>query len=65
MTTKKLVIPSFKNQREEVAWWEKHRAAVEADLRAAMRESETLSLSDVMEQARDAKAAVNALADMA
>jgi len=52
MPRKKLVIPSFKSEREETVWWEKHRAAVEADLRAAMREGKTLSLQDVMSQAR-------------
>jgi predicted DNA binding CopG/RHH family protein len=52
MTRKKLVIPSFKDEKEEAAWWQKHRALVEADLRAAMRENKTLSLSDVMAQAR-------------
>ena len=53
---KKLVIPSFKSEREEVAWWENHRAPVEADLRAAMRENKTLSLQDVMAQATQKKA---------
>jgi len=52
MPLKKLVIPSFKSEREEAAWWENHRAAVEADLRAAMRENQTLSLPDVMVQAK-------------
>jgi hypothetical protein len=52
MSRKKLVIPSFKSEREEAAWWENHLAAVEADLRAAMRENKTLSLQDVMAQAR-------------
>jgi predicted DNA binding CopG/RHH family protein len=55
MTRKKLVIPSFKNETEEAAWWEKYRAPVEAELREAMRERNTLSLSDVMAQARKKK----------
>jgi hypothetical protein len=56
MPMKKLVIPSFKGEREEVAWWENHRATVEADLRAAMRENKTLSLQDVTAQAMQKKA---------
>jgi len=49
MPRKKLVIPSFKSEREETVWWQKHRATVETDLRAAMREGKTLSLHDVMQ----------------
>jgi len=55
MAGRKLVIPSFRNEGEEAAWWDKHRAAVEADLRAAMREGKTTSLADVMGQARRKK----------
>jgi predicted DNA binding CopG/RHH family protein len=52
MPRKKLIIPSFKTEREEAVWWEKHRATVEAELRTAMRERQTASLKDVMAQAR-------------
>jgi predicted DNA binding CopG/RHH family protein len=55
MARKKLVVPSFKSEREEAAWWDKHRAEVEADLRVAMREGKTISLNDVLAQARRAK----------
>ena len=55
MPRKKLVIPPFKGEREEAAWWEKHRAEVEADLRLAMREGNTISLSDVLSQAKRKK----------
>lgn len=55
MPRKKLVIPSFKSEREEARWWEKHRATVEAELRTAMRENQTVSLHDVMAQARRKK----------
>jgi predicted DNA binding CopG/RHH family protein len=51
MPRKKLVIPSFTSEREEAAWWEKHRATVEADLRAAMRGGKTVALHDVMARA--------------
>jgi predicted DNA binding CopG/RHH family protein len=50
MPRKKLVIPSFKSEREEAVWWERHRSSVEADLRAAMREGTTLSLRDILAQ---------------
>jgi predicted DNA binding CopG/RHH family protein len=52
MARKKLVIPLFENENEEAAWWEKHRATVEADLRSALREGTTLSLRDVLDRAR-------------
>jgi predicted DNA binding CopG/RHH family protein len=52
---KKLTIPSFRNEKEEVAWWEKHKVEVEADLRQAIRERNTLSLKDVMAQAKRKK----------
>jgi predicted DNA binding CopG/RHH family protein len=55
MPRKKLVIPTFKSEGEEAAWWERHRSAVETDLRAAMREGKTLSLQNVMAQARQKK----------
>ncbi len=53
--SKKLVIPSFKREGDEAAWWDKHRAEVEADLRVAMRDSKTISLSDVLAQAKRKK----------
>jgi predicted DNA binding CopG/RHH family protein len=55
MARKKLVVPSFKSEREEAAWWDKHRAEVEADLRVAMRENKTMSLNDVLSQAKRQK----------
>ncbi len=50
-----MVIPAFKSEMEEAAWWEEHRATVEADLRAALRQKKTLSLQDVMAHARQKK----------
>lgn len=55
MATRRLVIPKFGSESEEAAWWEKHRAAVEADLRAAMRGGKTLSIQEVMDQSRRKK----------
>jgi predicted DNA binding CopG/RHH family protein len=55
MPRKKLVIPSFRRESAEAVWWEKHRAAVEADLRAAMRERKTISLEEIMAQSRRKK----------
>jgi hypothetical protein len=40
MPLKKLVIPSFQSEREEAAWWQNHRVAVEADLRATLRKQD-------------------------
>jgi predicted DNA binding CopG/RHH family protein len=55
MPEKKLVIPSFQTEKQEAAWWDKHRNHVEADLRRAMREHKTISLSDVLSQAQRKK----------
>lgn len=52
MPRKKLAIPSFQSESAEAAWWEEHRAAVETDLRAAMRERKTISLKEIMPQSR-------------
>ena len=52
MPRKKLFIPSFQNESQEAAWWERHRGEVEADLRLAMRERKTISLKDVLAQAK-------------
>ena len=53
--TKKLTIPIFRNERE-AAWWDKHRAEVEADLRKAIREGNTTTLTAVLNQAKVKKA---------
>jgi hypothetical protein len=55
MPRKKLEIPAFKNEREEAEWWEKHRATVEADLRAARRGKKTQTIQDVLAQSRQKK----------
>ena len=55
MPVKKLVVPAFRDDKEEAAWWEKHRAEVEAGLRAAMRAGKTLSLKQVLAQAQRKK----------
>ena len=52
MPRKKLVIPSFSDERKEAAWWERHRENLEADLRAAMRGGKTISLQEVLQQAK-------------
>jgi len=55
MARKKLTIPTFKTEREEAVWWDKHRAEVEADLRVAMREAKTIPLSEVLSQSKRKK----------
>jgi hypothetical protein len=52
---KKLVIPTFESEAEEAAWWERHRAAVETDLRYAMRERKAASLQDALAEAKRKK----------
>ena len=55
MPSKKLVIPSFQNEGEEAAWWEKHRVAVEAELRASRRAGKTIPFGDILVQAKKTK----------
>lgn len=55
MSQKKLVIPSFQNEKEEAVWWEKHRIEVETDLRRAIRDDKTLTLNDVLAHAKRKK----------
>ena len=55
MPQRKLVIPSFQSEKQEAAWWDRHRAEVEADLRQAMREGKTISLKDVLAHAKRKK----------
>ena len=52
MPRKKLVIPSFKTEKEEAVWWDQHQMQVESNLRAAIREKRTISLADVLARAR-------------
>lgn len=40
MAREKTVVPEFQSERAETTWWEKNRAAVEADLRAVLREKQ-------------------------
>jgi predicted DNA binding CopG/RHH family protein len=56
MARKKLIVPRFKTEGEEAAWWWKHRAVAEGDFRAAVREGKTVSLQEVMVQARRVQA---------
>jgi len=55
MPEKKLVVPSFQNEKQEAAWWDKHRTEAEADLRRAMRERRTVSVKQVLSQSRRKK----------
>ena len=53
MAGKKLAIPTRQNEAEELAWQEKHRAAVEADLRFALRNGKAMPLSDAPRLAQE------------
>ncbi len=41
-------VPSFNSERAEAAWWEIHRAAIEDDLRAALRARRSAPAREVM-----------------
>jgi predicted DNA binding CopG/RHH family protein len=55
MDRKQIAVPPALSKKEEADWWEKHKAAVEADLRRAIREGTTLSLTEVLAQAKRKK----------
>ena len=48
MPPPKTVVPSFNSERAEAAWWDKNRAAVEAELRAVLREKKRAQPREVM-----------------
>lgn len=43
-----MIIPSFTSERAEAAWWDRNRAAVEADLRAIVRRGQKAPPREVM-----------------
>ncbi len=48
MPPKKLTIPTFTSEKQEAAWWRKHRAEVESTLRQSLRQRKTLSITEVL-----------------
>ncbi len=48
MPARKLEIPSFGSERAETAWWDKNRSTVEASLRAAVRQRQSIEPKEVM-----------------
>jgi predicted metal-dependent hydrolase len=38
LNVKKVVIPKFSNEAEEVAWWDAHRSEIEAEIRQQMKQ---------------------------
>ena len=55
MPRKKLIILTFESEAEEADWWERHRASVEADLRAPIREGKSSWLQEVLAEVRRKK----------
>ena len=52
MPKKELVIPAFRSEAEEAAWWDAHRRQVEAEIRSRMKTGETTTLAEVLEKAK-------------
>lgn len=52
MPAKKIVVPAFKTQKEETAWWNAHRKQVESSLRQSIRGGHTLTIGDVVSRAK-------------
>ncbi len=48
MPKRDLVIPTFRSEKEEAAWWDKHRTEVEAGLRQAMRKGTAKTLANML-----------------
>ena len=50
-----MIIPSFKSESAETAWWDKNRAAVEAHLRKVVRASGNAPPKQVMTRGHKTK----------
>ena len=57
MPPKKLTLPTFTNEKQEAAWWSKHRADVESTLRQSLRQRKSLSIAEVLRTALRKEAA--------
>jgi predicted DNA binding CopG/RHH family protein len=45
---KQVAIPKFSSEAQEAAWWDNHRAEVEADIRQRMKDKPRLTLDSLM-----------------
>jgi predicted DNA binding CopG/RHH family protein len=45
---KQVAIPKFSSEAKEAAWWDDHRAEVEADIRRRMKDRPRVTLGDLM-----------------
>jgi predicted DNA binding CopG/RHH family protein len=49
---KKVVIPKFSSEAQEAAWWDRHRSEIEAEIRQRMKQSQPLTLGNLLQGAR-------------
>jgi predicted DNA binding CopG/RHH family protein len=49
---KQVAIPKFSSEAKEAAWWDDHRAEVEADIRRRMKDRSRLTLGDLMNRTK-------------
>jgi predicted DNA binding CopG/RHH family protein len=49
---KQVVIPKFRSEAEEAAWWDAHRSEIEAEIRQRMKQKKPLALSALLQGAK-------------
>jgi predicted DNA binding CopG/RHH family protein len=49
---KQVVIPKFRSEAEEAAWWDAHRSEIEAEIRQRMKQKKPLTLSALLQGAK-------------
>jgi predicted DNA binding CopG/RHH family protein len=49
---KQVVIPKFRSEAEEAAWWDSHRSEIEAEIRQRMKQKKPLTLGALLQGAK-------------
>jgi predicted DNA binding CopG/RHH family protein len=49
---KQVVIPKFRSESEEAAWWDAHRSEIEAEIRQRMKQKKPLTLGALLQAAK-------------
>jgi predicted DNA binding CopG/RHH family protein len=49
---KQVVIPKFRSEAEEAAWWDAHRSEIEAEIRQRMKQKKPLTLGALLQGAK-------------
>jgi predicted DNA binding CopG/RHH family protein len=49
---KQVVIPKFRSEAEEAAWWDAHRSEIEAEIRQRMKQKKPFTLGAILQGAK-------------